>query len=575
MSVGRALAAGLFAALCVGGGVAQASGGGDVRVTVGSPPSPFPQNKQNEPAVAVDPVNPAIAVAGANDELDLQPCPAVAGGGCPFTTGVGVSGVYFSFDGGGSWLQPTYSGWTARDCTPTSCTPHVGAIGTLPWYYEAGLMSDGDPSVAFGPRLRSGRFSWGDGARLYYANLTANFSAVRSEQAFKGFEAIAVSRTDHPRSAASGHKTAWMRPVIVSRQNAALFSDKEDIWADNAASSPFFGNVYLCNMAFRGQEFSPNAAPEPVMFTRSTNGGATWSGQRQLSAAANNITGNGRQGCEVRTDSRGTVYVVWEGGKNGHSEMFVARSFDGGKTFTRPQAVASVVDVGVFDPVISDVFFDGIAGARTDSYPSIDVANGAPSGSHASNEIVISWADARNGLNHETARLAYSTNRGTSWHQIANTAQAGDRPDFPAVAMSPTGRDLYLTYDGFLTPYQQTLAQPRWFQGVVRHADVTASGAPVGWTTIHRGARGDARGSSANSLVEEFLGDYNDAAASNQFAIAVWNDARNAADCAAVDAYRASLYTATPGTAPSPTTSCPGRFGNTDIYGGHYKAPTP
>jgi len=70
---------------------------------------------------------------------------------------VGVSGVYFSFDSGKSWTQPTYTGFTARGCaadftTPVSaCAQTEGPIGTLPWYEESGLVSDGDPGVAFGP----------------------------------------------------------------------------------------------------------------------------------------------------------------------------------------------------------------------------------------------------------------------------------------------------------------------------------------------------------------------------------------------------------------------------------------
>ena len=37
-------------------------------VNTGSPTTPFPQNKQNEPSVAIDPMHPNIAVAGSNDD---------------------------------------------------------------------------------------------------------------------------------------------------------------------------------------------------------------------------------------------------------------------------------------------------------------------------------------------------------------------------------------------------------------------------------------------------------------------------------------------------------------------------
>ena len=55
-------------------------------------------------------------------------------------------------------------------------------------------MSDGDPAVAFGPQpTAGGGFSYANGSRLYYANLT---SALPGTAPFKGAEAIAVSHTD-------------------------------------------------------------------------------------------------------------------------------------------------------------------------------------------------------------------------------------------------------------------------------------------------------------------------------------------------------------------------------------------
>jgi hypothetical protein len=269
------------------------------------------------------------------------------------------------------------------------------------------------------------------------------------------------------------------------------------------------------------------------------------------------------------------VYVFWAGSVQRQSAIILRRSLDGGQTFERPQAVASVVDCGAFDPVQGRFTFDGVAGARTNSFPSVDIANGAPTGTDATDQIVLTWCDARAGLNNEQALLQYSLNKGVSWSAPVNAAEAGDRPDFPAVAISPDGTDIYLVYDGFLDPWRPSTTDLRRFQGVVRHANVPAGGgAPGAFTTLHRGAVGDARGSSANGLISEFLGDYNYAVATRTYGAAVWNDARNAAVCPAINAYRQSLVAGTPIPPPAPNVDCPATFGNTDIFGGSYPDPT-
>jgi hypothetical protein len=531
----------------------------EAKVSVAGPVTPYLPNAVNEPALAIDANHPEVLAAGANDLVDNAPC---NGSSCDLTPDIGISGIYFSLNEGATWTQPTYTGLTAR-----SGTPQPGPIHTLPWYYENGMSSHGDPALAFGPRPDgNGTFSWANGSRLYYANLAF---PIAGRAPFTGASAAAVSRTDNVAAAAAGDKSAWMAPVIVTRQNAALLSDKEDIWADNAASSRFFGNVYVCNTAFR----SVVQIAEPIMLSTSRDGGSTWR-QRQLTSATSNAQSGGRQGCAVRTDSTGVVYVVWEGTAGGQSVFYLARSFDGGSNFERPRPVVDVVDVGLPDPVSGRIVFDGYAGTRTDSFPSLGIANGAPTGTGATNTLVLTWPDARAGLNHEQALVRTSTNQGLSWSAPVNAAVASDRPDNPAVAISPTGSDLYLVYNAYLQPFQTTTANPRNMQGVVRHANLGAAGTVGAWSTLHGGAVGDARGTT-RTLNREAVYDYNYAAATRTYGAAVWMDVRNAADCPAVDAYRQSLIDGSPIAPPAPLTDCPAQFGNEDIYGGTYLDPTP
>jgi hypothetical protein len=596
----RIPAAGTLIAAAVVSAIASVGFNPDTRVSVGSPTTPFSQNKQNEPALAVDANHPNILVAGANDNIDMEACNAGDDTTCPFTPGVGSSGVYFSFDSGGTWVQPTYTGLTARGClgavgnNDPACTPQVGSIGTLPKYYENGLVSDGDPGLAFGPKPDStGHFAWSNGSRLYYSNLTSNLNAKKDET-FKGFEALAVSRTDNVAGAAVGDATAWMDPVIVSKQSSTTFSDKEQIWADNAESSPFFGNCYVCAASFRSLS-GGNASPQPLIVATSTDGGNTWI-QKQVTPASNNPfnpkQGFGRSGCTVRTDSNGVVYVVanqFAVGMPGQGSHILIKSFDGGKSWTKPQNIGLAVDTCFsvqFDGTSFRCVEDGVAGARDDlsSAPSIDIANGAPTGADATDEIVRTWVDGRNGVpptfNNVPVFTSYSTNGGNTWSEPAAQQTAGDRGYYSAIAISPKGTDAYLVYNAFTTPFLNDTTSPRNLVGVVKHADISGVGALGAFSELHRSPPGDPRGSSQNNLWLEFLGDYVYAVATDTYGAAVWNDTRNAADCPAIDTWRAAAQLAIQnGTAvpaqPAPQQDCPSTFGNSDIFGGSYADPTP
>src|SRR3989442_298838 len=93
-------------------------------------------------------------------------------------------------------------------------------------------------------------------------------------------------------------------------------------------------------------------------------------------------------------------------------------STDGGKNWTHAISVQQVTDPCFFiDPVIGRCVMDGIAGARNDlaAAPSVDIANGAPTGAGATNLIVDAWADGRDGLNNEGVLFSYSRDGGQNW----------------------------------------------------------------------------------------------------------------------------------------------------------------
>ena len=331
---------------------------------MGSNDNIFSQNKQNEPAVAIDPGHPWLVAAGANDNIDMEACNAGTDNTCPFTTDVGGSGIQFSFNSGDSWVQPTYTGLTARDClgvvgdTDPLCVAHPGPIGTLPHYDELGMVSDGDPAVVFGPVPdANGNFSWANGSRLYYANLASSSTvsevATRSRGSRRSPSPGWTFRRAWTRSAEASALVAdedsWADPVIVSKQNPTTFSDKEQIWADQNEDSPFFGNAYVCWAGFRSLS-GGNAAPTPLIVGVSSDGGDSWQ-TKQVTDATNNPfnpkKGFGRSGCTIRTDSEGVVYLManqFAVGTPGVGKHILIKSFNGGMNWTRPQVLFDAVD---------------------------------------------------------------------------------------------------------------------------------------------------------------------------------------------------------------------------------------
>ena len=64
----------------------------------------------------------------------------------------------------------------------------------------------------------------------------------------------------------------------------------------------------------------------------------------------------------------------------------------------------------MFDPVSGPHRLRRVAGTRTDSFPSLSIANGAPTGADATNTLVLTWPNGA--INHEQALVQTSADGG-------------------------------------------------------------------------------------------------------------------------------------------------------------------
>jgi hypothetical protein len=558
-------------------------------MSVAGPASPFPRNVQDEPAMAVDPIDPNVLAAASNDLVDMQACSrraSITEAACStangsFDLGIGMTGIYFSFNKGHRWIQPTYKGLTAVGCSPTvePCKGKVGAIHTVPNYYEHGMGTQGNAFVAFGPVRKDGKFSWSNGSSLYVSTLAGNlnYTGVRPPTINSSYT-VAVSHIDNPTASRVADQANWSKPVIVpSHESSSSYLGEDQIWADNAATSRYFGNVYVCYNNF----VIPNKGDYYPIYPTvgvSSNGGQTWT-THIVAPPYDSYDRGYHLGCSVRTDSHGNVYVFWTHFHRGvfpnegqTADQVMVKSYDGGATWTRPVTFLRGGNTCVYiDPIFDRCAMEGPAGARSDfsSTVSADIANGAPSGRHATNEIVATWSQRGSTKHAAEAMLSYSTNGGKSWSTPVRESLPGDQVMYTAAALSPNGSHLYLTYSAFTTPFTKSMSIPRLAHATLRSASIAADGAPIGWTTDYISPSGDVRGTApADFNYGEFLGNIVSAIATNTYGAGAWTDPRGAADCPAMDKWRQASFDArkmlTP--APWPLAVCPADFGNTKLW---------
>jgi hypothetical protein len=240
----------------------------------------FDDDRDAETSVSVNPRNPSNVVAGW------------------ISRGDGTCGFGVSFDGGLSW-------------------PVVGVVPGIQTGSGGQFDRGTDPSVVFD---RSGN--------AYYTCLAFNLFPPGTGSA----GTIFVSKS-------TDGGVTWGAPVVAltgedSPGNAVNeFEDHQFITAN-----PANGHLYVTLTEF-------TAFGKPViLFTRSTDGGRTWAEPVQISDRAGNATFQDSFSA-VGKDPR-TIYVTFgafaNGGLPNWNRIYIAKSADGGLTFSQPQLLAEV-----------------------------------------------------------------------------------------------------------------------------------------------------------------------------------------------------------------------------------------
>jgi len=121
-------------------------------------------------------------------------------------------------------------------------------------------------------------------------------------------------------------------PVNVSRSSGVAFDPKIAVDPDDGI-----------NVAW--QDTAPGRSV--IMFSRSTDGGETFSNPKQLSTGTGAATEAG-----IASDAAGNLNVVWADESTGSAQAYYSRSTDHGQTFSAPLDVSRIPDGDVHKPTV-------------------------------------------------------------------------------------------------------------------------------------------------------------------------------------------------------------------------------
>jgi hypothetical protein len=216
----------------------------------------------------------------------------------------------------------------------------------------------------------------------------------------------------------------WSAPVYPPPGTTG-FADKPFIMVDTTATA-FSGNVYVSWTQFG----TPGPMQVPIFFSRSVDGGSSFSPAIQISQL-----GESCQGSEPAVGPLGEVYVTWLRVAPAPAAIFVAKSVNGGATFSPPVVVTPISPIGFRGGVLNGNF-------RVNSFPRIDVN---PVNGH----VYIVYSSNPPGVDGADVFLVRSIDGGATW---SAPIRVNDDPGefdqfFPDVAVNRAGDVQVMWYD--------------------------------------------------------------------------------------------------------------------------------
>jgi hypothetical protein len=274
------------------------------------------RGRQNEPDIAVDPRNTQVLVGSSNDYCGVFAPPGDPTTGDP--SGPLWTGYYRSENGGSSFVSSLVPGYPG-DVSPFASLAHTDTD------------SAGDPVIA-----------WDAHGRLFMgaeADTGANDS--------NGDQWVARFVNSGGGSINDGKLYQGTTTVANGSQAGFLlgkFNDKTALEVDRTGGA-YDGNVYFAEARFTGGKISN------IYFTRSTDHGVTFSHLKNLTPSNGNL-----QDPQISVTGNGDVYVTFDtfSMKNGQPfGLYVAKSTNGGATFSSPRLITTYLPVDVHDQYVS------------------------------------------------------------------------------------------------------------------------------------------------------------------------------------------------------------------------------